>query len=120
MGPIDFSPLQEPISLLFLGFFVDSSAIVNLKGGLHISRHCFTRLSLVAENFPLLPLVGVWVMYSVADYPFEPASDALLSYLPHQLANQTKAFSRTHSAGFLCNRSYPIHIGKTIFFSKLR
>ena len=58
------------------------------------TRHCWVRLSPIAQNSRLQPPVGVWVVLSpsVAGRPLRPATHHCLGGpLPHQLANGTRA-----------------------------
>ena len=53
------------------------------------TRHCWVRLSSIAQNSRLQPPVGVWAVLSpsVADRPLRPATHLRLGGpLPHQLA----------------------------------
>ena len=67
------------------------------------NRHCFVKLSSIAEYSPLLPPVGVWVasQSNVVDHPFRLTIDnCLYKLLHHQLANQTRALPLMNSSFF--------------------
>ncbi|KAI5570992.1 hypothetical protein BDE02_11G063600 [Populus trichocarpa] len=73
------------------------------------TRHCSVKLSPIAENSPLLPPVGVWVVSQSqwADHPLGPATDHRLGkLLPHQLANQTRAPPWADSS--FCSSAYGV------------
>ncbi|KAL3528089.1 hypothetical protein ACH5RR_012745 [Cinchona calisaya] len=82
-------------------------------------RHCSVRLSPIAKNSPLLPLVGVsglCLSPSMADHPLGPATEHLLvKLLPHQLANQTRASLRANSS--FCSSAYGVLAAVSIYCS---
>ena len=82
---------------LFFGyrhFLRPQSKSFTIRRPSSLTRHCWVRLSPIAQYSPLLPPVGVWTVLSsnVAVQPLSPATDRRLGGpLPHQLPNQTRA-----------------------------